>query len=117
MFSRRGWRACQFLRAASCVMSLPFPARTMVALKPMADRCLAATKPSPPFPPKPQKISTVRFWVCVQRVAISVAMLCPAFSMSWSREIPKYSALVSRARMCLLERVWFWVCIFEALLD
>ncbi len=65
--------------------------------KPLLSKCLAATKPSPPFPPEPVKMRILTGYenLNVARVATSSDIDLPAFSIKHKRESPRYSQLWS----------------------
>jgi len=91
--------ATQLARASPEEMSSGLPKKRASTLYPAPARCLAATRPSPPFPPGPQTTATSLSVPNLSMTASATAL--PAFSISWSLETPRYSEFISTAFISL----------------
>ena len=81
------FRAIQLARASSEWITSDEPRRRTSTRYPASARCLAATKPSPPLPPRPQTMVT---WLLgPNRLMTASATARPAFSMSCNLETPR----------------------------
>ena len=77
----------QLSLASSEAKSSGRPRRTTLTLKPAPARCLAVTRPSPPFPPRPQTTATSAPESNLSMTASATAL--PAFSIIWSLVTPR----------------------------
>ncbi len=86
----------KFFLASKLFILSSSPARKTLTSAPSSSRYLAATKPSPPLLPRPQKTIIFKSFKRGLQDLIASTTALPAFSISSSLLTPKYSEFMSR---------------------